>query len=84
MHKPALIGREAYPKNNNPPLDVQRTGLPGSSGGLKVAPLIWRRCQVPSGPLTIRKQKACQFEMAPNLALSAAKEAGLPAPWRNF
>ncbi len=77
MHRLTLIERQAYPKNNKPPLDIQRAWRPGSSGGVKVAPFIRRRCQVPSGPLTIRKQEACQFAMTVNPAQRAAKDAAM-------
>jgi hypothetical protein len=64
MHRPALMDREAYPKNNKPPLDVQRAGLPGSSGGVKVAPFLaslpsplWTAGNLEAGSVPIRNDR---------------------------
>ncbi|CCM74603.1 hypothetical protein BN77_1740 [Rhizobium mesoamericanum STM3625] len=49
-------------KQQPPPTAEPEIGHRGVGGGMRVAPFIRRRYQVPSGPLERKKQKTCQLE----------------------
>lgn len=63
--------------SNKPPLDIRRAWRPGSSGGVKVAPFIRRRCQNPLWTADDQEAGACQFAMTVNPAQRAAKNAAM-------